>query len=83
MKPVWSRLSFLQKVSLRNVLRYKKRFLMMVLGISGCSALLLTGYGLKDSIANIADNQYDRIQTYDIDVVLKDAADADKMQVLR
>ncbi len=82
-KPVWSRLSFLQKVSLRNVLRYKKRFLMMVLGISGCCALLLTGYGLKDSIANIADNQYDRIQTYDIDVVLKDAADADKMQVLR
>lgn len=82
-KPVWSHLSFLQKVSLRNVLRYKKRFLMMVLGISGCSALLLTGYGLKDSIANIADNQYDRIQTYEIDVVLKDAADTDKRESLR
>lgn len=82
-KPVWSRLSFLQKVSLRNILRYKKRFLMMVLGISGCSALLLTGYGLRDSIVGIADNQYDRIQTYDIEVVLKDAANEDKMEALK
>lgn len=82
-KPIWSHLSFLRKVSVRNVLRYKKRFLMMVLGISGCTALLVTGYGLKDSIVNIAENQYDRIQTYDLDVILSDAADEEQMALLR
>ena len=51
---LWNRFSFLVKVSIRNVLRYKKRFFMMVVGIGGCTALLVTGFGVKDSIANIA-----------------------------
>lgn len=65
---IWKRLKFLHKVSIRNVMRYKKRFFMMILGISGCSALLVAGFGLKDSIANIAGQQYDEIQIYDMSV---------------
>lgn len=62
---IWNRLTFLQKVSVRNVVRYKKRFFMMVLGISGCSALLVAGFGIKDSISNLIPIQYETIQTYD------------------
>lgn len=69
---IWKRLKFLQKVSARNIFRYKKRFFMMVIGISGCTALLLTGFGLKDSIADFADQQYDNIQIYDGSFVLND-----------
>lgn len=69
---LWKRMKFLHKVSYRNVFRYKKRFFMMVIGISGCTGLLVTGFGVQDSIANIANDQYDRIQTVDINVMLAD-----------
>ncbi len=62
---LWNRLKFLQKVSIRNLFRYKKRFFMMVIGIGGCTALLVTGYGLKDSIAGTVEKQYGEIQLYD------------------
>lgn len=65
---VWRKLKFLQKVTVRNIFRYKKRFIMMVIGIGGCTALLLTGFGIKDSISNIADFQYEEIMLYDADV---------------
>ena len=52
-KPLWKHLKFLHKVSIRNIFRYKKRMFMMILGISGCTALVVTGFGLKDSIQNI------------------------------
>ncbi len=65
---VWRRMSFLHKVSTRNVFRYRKRLVMMMLGIGGCMALLLTGFGINDSIQNIVDDQYDSISTYDIAV---------------
>ena len=55
-------MKFLHKVSVRNLIRYKKRFFMMILGISGCTALLLTGFGVRDSIINIAGMQYEEIQ---------------------
>lgn len=70
---IWSRLKFLHKVSVRNIIRYKKRFFMMILGISGCTALLVTGFGIKDSVTNIADMQYDEVQIYDIGVTFSDA----------
>lgn len=70
---LWNRLSFLSKVSIRNIFRYKKRLFMMVMGISGCTALLVTGYGVKDSISNIAIQQYSEIQMYDINLVLKES----------
>ena len=69
---VWNRLSFLVKVSIRNVLRYKKRFCMMVIGISGCTALLVTGFGVKDSIANIAGQQFGSVQTYGMSLLMQE-----------
>lgn len=65
---IWKRLKFLHKVSVRNLVRYKKRFFMMILGISGCTALLVAGFGIKDSVANIAEYQYGEIQLYDIGI---------------
>ena len=76
---LWNHMSFLAKVSVRNVFRYKQRFFMMVIGIGGCTALLVTGYGIKDTIADIADMQYEEVQLYDMSVTLKEgypAADA-------
>ncbi len=69
---VWKRLKFLKKVSVRNIFRYKKRLVMMVLGISGCSALLVTGFGIKDSIANVGGQQFGEIHIYDLSVTFSD-----------
>lgn len=69
---IWKRMKFLHKVSARNIIRYKKRFFMMVLGISGCTALLVTGFGLKDSVTNVADMQYSEVQIYDIGINMSD-----------
>ncbi len=71
--PLWRRLSFLYKVSVRNVFRYRSRLIMMVLGIGGCTALLATGFGIRDSIAHVADDQYDEITLYDYAVTFQDA----------
>jgi len=65
---IWKKLKFLHKVSIRNVFRYRKRFIMMNLGIGGCTALLITGFGLNDSISHIADRQFDEITFYDCSV---------------
>ena len=69
---IWDHMRFFHKVSARNILRYKGRFFMMVLGISGCTALLLTGFGLKDSINGFLDTQFGEIQTGDLEVNFKD-----------
>ena len=71
--PLWKRLSFLHKVSARNVLRYRSRLIMMVLGIGGCTALLCTGFGIRDSIAHVADDQFDEITLYDYSVTFQDS----------
>lgn len=65
---LWRRIGFLHKVSLRNVLRYKQRFFLMILGVSGCTALLLTGFGIRDSIQNVTDYQYGEISLYDAEI---------------
>lgn len=70
--PLWKRLSFLHKVSARNVLRYRSRLVMMVLGIGGCTALLCTGFGIRDSIAHVADDQFSEITLYDYAVTFQD-----------
>lgn len=62
---LWKRIPFLGKVSVRNIFRYKGRFVMMLLGIGGCTGLVLTGYGIRDSITEIADEQYTQILIYD------------------
>ena len=61
---VWNRIGFIWKVTLRNIFRYKKRFLMTVLGISGCTALILTGFGVRDSIQMIVDVQFGELNKY-------------------
>ncbi|MDO4292797.1 MAG: ABC transporter permease, partial [Eubacteriales bacterium] len=70
---LWNRLSFLTKVSIRNVFRYRQRFFMMVMGIGGCTALLLTGFGVKDTIADVGALQFGEIQLYDMSATLKNA----------
>ncbi len=76
---LWKRLGFLNKVMLRNAFRSKQRMLMMLLGVSGCTALLVTGFGLIDSVADIMNYQYDEIMTYDIKI----SADDDKTDDLK
>ena len=62
---IWKRLSFNQKVTMRNIFRYKKRFFMSVIGIAGCTALIVVGFGIKNSVSTLADKQYGEIWTYD------------------
>ncbi|NBA00979.1 FtsX-like permease family protein [Erysipelothrix rhusiopathiae] len=62
---IWDRLSFLYKVSLRNLFRNKTRFAMTVVGIGGCCGLLITGFGIKHSIYSIVDKQFDEVIQYD------------------
>lgn len=61
---LWNHMNFFAKVSGRNLFRYKRRMIMTVVGIAGCTALSLTGFGLKDSISDIVDLQYDEIYRY-------------------
>ena len=65
---IWSRMSFLNKVTARNLLRYKRRFLMTVLGIAGCVALLICGFGIRDTVLSLSDRQYGSsgVQRYDL-----------------
>ena len=62
---LWRRLSFNHKITLRNLLRYKQRLLMTVLGIAGCMAMMITGFGLKDSIGDISTKQFNDLWHYD------------------
>ncbi|MBC1548853.1 FtsX-like permease family protein [Listeria sp. FSL L7-1434] len=62
---IWKRMNFTSKVTARNLFRYKQRMLMTVLGVAGCTALILTGFGLRNSISDIAKMQYGQIMKYD------------------
>lgn len=73
---LWKRMSFMQKVTARNLFRYKKRFFMKVIGVAGCSALLVTGFGLRDSIAGVVGLQYNTIYNYDVMAVLTEHSDS-------
>ena len=77
---IWKRLNFSKKVTVRNLFRYKKRFYMTIIGITGCTALILTGFGLKDSIKMIAPNQYKNVFQYDMQINLKDSIDDKQKQ---
>lgn len=76
---LWKHMSFTAKASMRNLFRYKKRLFMTVFGIGGCMALLLVGFGLRDSILTIAKYQYRQIFTYDVSVnISADATDEER-----
>lgn len=72
-KPLWSRMSFSWKVTARNIFRYKRRFFMAVIGIAGCTALLLTGLGLQNAINDIIDKQFGEVYHYNM--VVREADD--------
>ena len=80
---IWNRLKFLHKVSVRNIFRYKGRFFMMIIGIGGCTALLLTGFGLKDSVAGFAEVQYEEILIADASASLKSGTGAELPEDLK
>ena len=70
---LWKRLNFTWKVTVRNLFRYKKRIVMTLIGISGCTALLLTGFGIQDSIGSLMDKQFGEIEAYDAIFFLEEA----------
>ena len=75
---IWKRLSFSRKVTIRNIFRYKKRFMMTIIGILGCTSLILAGFGLKDSIGSLMPNQYGKIFKYDFQINLKEGLNDDQ-----
>ena len=79
---LWNKLSFLAKVTIRNLFRYKKRFFMTIIGIAGCTALMLTGFGLNNSIASIATKQFDSVFILDGMSAVRPGADINKAQEL-
>lgn len=72
---IWRRLPFTYKVTCRNLLRYKKRFWMTVIGVAGCTALLVTGFGISDSLNSIVTKQFGEIYHYDLLTAVADADD--------
>jgi len=81
--PFWHRISFLNKVMLRNIFRYKQRLLMMLIGIGGCTALLVTGFGVRDSIVDIVDYQFEEVTLYDMEVRFAEGMSDDEQQDFR
>ena len=77
---IWKRLKFSQKVTVRNIFRYKKRVLMTIIGIMGCTSLILAGFGLKDSISSIMPRQYGKVFNYDIQVNLKSGLEDEQLE---
>jgi putative ABC transport system permease protein len=82
---IWNHLSFTWKVTMRNIFRFKRRVFMTMIGIAGCTALLLTGFGVKDCVNGVAEVQYGDIFRYDEIIVLNDdmvKIDADLVDLL-
>lgn len=69
---IWKRLNFTAKVTARNVFRYKKRFLMTIIGVCGCTSLIIAGFALRDSISRMIPKQYGEINKYNIGISLKE-----------
>lgn len=82
-RPVWSHIGFLWKVTFRNLFRYKRRLVMTIVGIAGCTALLVTGLGVRDAISDIITNQFGEIVHYNVDIALaSDAGDEERQEVV-
>ena len=67
---IWNRFNFSWKVTIRNIFRYKRRFFMTVFGVAGCTALIFTAFGIRDSIRTVVDRQFGELFTYDITIGL-------------
>lgn len=79
-KFIWKKLNFSQKVTVRNLFRYKKRFIMTIIGIMGCTSLLVTGFGIKDSIGAVLSKQYENVFDYDLQISLNDFANVEQIK---
>lgn len=79
-KPLWKRLSFTSKVTLRNLFRYKKRFVMTVAGVAGCMSLIIAGFGLRQSVSSVIIRQYEDIFAYNLMLISKNKIDTSQMQ---
>ena len=77
---IWKRLNFTQKVTVRNIFRYKKRFLMTIIGIFGCTSLILAGFGLRDSIRHILPSQFEKVFCYDTQISLKNGLENEQKE---
>lgn len=77
---IWNRLKFSQKVTIRNLFRYKKRFLMTIIGIAGCSALIVSGFGIRDSVTDMIPLQYGGVYKYDIETALNSGIDRERIK---
>lgn len=77
---VWDKLSFMGKVTTRNMLRSKRRFFMTLAGVTGCTALIITGFGLKNSISSVAERQFGEVFMYDGIAVLNDRYTYDELE---
>ncbi|MDR3335801.1 MAG: FtsX-like permease family protein, partial [Treponema sp.] len=75
---LWAPMKFTYKVSARNLLRYKKHFFMTITGISGCTALMLTGFGLRDSMVDIARTQFSQVLKYDLRMEMRENWEEDE-----
>lgn len=82
---IWSRMTFNHKATARNLFRYKKHFFMTIIGISGCTALLVTGFGLRDSIGQLANTQFSQIYKYELEIEVDDGwkGDGDLNNILK
>ncbi len=74
-RPLWRRLSFLQKIITRNMVRYKRRLVMMLVGIGCCAGLVVTAFGVRDSMVGIGSFQYETVQTYDMEAVFAEGSE--------
>lgn len=81
-RPIWKHMNFTSKVTARNLFRYKARFLMTVIGVAGCTALIVAAFGLRDSITDIADKQFKGVTSYDQVYALSESQSADKKAYL-
>lgn len=69
---IWKRLNFTKKVTARNIFRYKKRFLMTIIGVGGCTSLIISGFGLRDAVTGMIPSQYGKINLYEMSINLKE-----------
>lgn len=76
---IWDRLSFNSKITVRNLMRYKARNMMTILGVAGCTALILTGYGIKNSISGLADTQFNGVMRYNAITAMRPEASAEEI----
>ncbi len=81
--PLWKHISFLNKVTLRNVFRYRQRLAMMMVGIGGCTALLVTGFGLQDSIMNVVSYQFQEVALYDMEIYFREGMTSQQQDKFR